>query len=403
MNTDCTNTKRDVYCCYLLRCLKPKWNNSQYIGFTNNPPRRIRQHNGELKNGAKQTRKKRPWEMVLFIYGFPTKHSALQFEWAWQKPKYSRLVKHHLSKKSYKAGVNGKIQILLEMIQMLPFKNYALSINWTNYRNYQQYQSLINDDNIPKYINIYIRPLNKLFYFHKKPKNDVVIFSKNNQNGDLLDKYQKDIKYCHPSIIYTHCCQKKEELHHLRGLNQSSLLLQFDNKFTKCPNKKCNAYLHLLCLSKSALKQNMESFKNKCKDNNDKSNNLGISNQVRIIPNNVQCPKCKNIELWPDYIRNTLRFVDITIESDVEEEDDDDFDDDDLSEDEFEEQFDDGLHSIDIDDQYNYDNSMDIDQSLEKEVNDCMENENGIECESDEDDDIGMSLRDRLRKRGLMK
>lgn len=360
MNTDSTNTKRDVYCCYLLKCLNPKWNNSQYIGFTNNPPRRIRQHNGELKNGAKQTRKKRPWEMVLFIYGFPTKHSALQFEWAWQKPKYSRLVKHNLTKKSYKSGVYGKIQILIEMIQMLPFKNYPLSINWTNYRNYQQYQSLINDNNIPKYINIYIRPLNKLFYFHKKPKNNnIMILSENDKNGDLLNKYQKDIKYCHPSIIYTHCCQKKEELHFLRGLNQSLLLLKFDNKFTKCPNKRCNAYLHLLCLSKYTLKQNMELFENKnnkCYDKNE-----GISNKLKIIPNQVQCPKCKNIELWPDYIRNTLRFVDITIEEEQE------------FEQEFEEESEQG-------------------------------SEPGSEEEYfDDNDDVEMSLRDRLKKRGLLR
>ena len=99
MNTE-LNTNRSVYCCYLLRCLNPKWNNSEYIGFTNNPPRRIRQHNGELTNGARKTKKKRPWEMVLFIYGFPTKHSALQFEWAWQKPLYSRLVKHNINKEN---------------------------------------------------------------------------------------------------------------------------------------------------------------------------------------------------------------------------------------------------------------------------------------------------------------
>ena len=46
--------------------------------FTVNPKRRIRQHNGEITSGATRTKKKRPWEMTLCIYGFPTQVAALQ-------------------------------------------------------------------------------------------------------------------------------------------------------------------------------------------------------------------------------------------------------------------------------------------------------------------------------------
>jgi predicted GIY-YIG superfamily endonuclease len=66
------------FCCYLLRSLCPRLKGRTYIGFTVNPRRRIRQHNGEISSGAWRTRRGRPWEMVLCIHGFPTNVAALQ-------------------------------------------------------------------------------------------------------------------------------------------------------------------------------------------------------------------------------------------------------------------------------------------------------------------------------------
>ena len=49
------------YFCYLLTSCDPRYKNHTYVGFTVNPKRRLRQHNGELTNGAKRTTRKRPW------------------------------------------------------------------------------------------------------------------------------------------------------------------------------------------------------------------------------------------------------------------------------------------------------------------------------------------------------
>jgi structure-specific endonuclease subunit SLX1 len=72
----------DVQCVYVLRSLNPAHTRSTYVGYTNHPARRLRQHNGELTSGARRTKGKRPWEMAAVVAGFPTKTSALQFEWA---------------------------------------------------------------------------------------------------------------------------------------------------------------------------------------------------------------------------------------------------------------------------------------------------------------------------------
>ena len=80
-----------MYFCYILRSLNEKYKNETYIGFTDDPLHRIRQHNGLIKGGAKFTKRKRPWKIVLVISNFPNKIIALKFEWAWQNPFKSTL------------------------------------------------------------------------------------------------------------------------------------------------------------------------------------------------------------------------------------------------------------------------------------------------------------------------
>jgi structure-specific endonuclease subunit SLX1 len=79
-----------MYFCYLLKSINEKCLGDTYIGFTDDPLRRLDQHNGKIKGGAKKTNKKRPWNLVIVISNFPNKHLALQFEWAWQNPFLSK-------------------------------------------------------------------------------------------------------------------------------------------------------------------------------------------------------------------------------------------------------------------------------------------------------------------------
>ncbi len=60
---------------YLLRCA----DNTLYCGITNDLPRRLRQHNGEINGGAKYTQGRRPCQLV-YCENHPDKSQALKRE-----------------------------------------------------------------------------------------------------------------------------------------------------------------------------------------------------------------------------------------------------------------------------------------------------------------------------------
>ena len=67
-----------MWFCYILK----NENGRTYNGSTNNPVRRLRQHNGAIKGGAKATsRTEGGWSYIAILSGFPDHINALQAEW----------------------------------------------------------------------------------------------------------------------------------------------------------------------------------------------------------------------------------------------------------------------------------------------------------------------------------
>ena len=73
-----------MFLVYLLKNEK-----KSYIGYTNNIERRLRQHNGEIKGGAKYTTRNKNdnnlWEPICIVYGFEDKCEAMKCEWEWKR------------------------------------------------------------------------------------------------------------------------------------------------------------------------------------------------------------------------------------------------------------------------------------------------------------------------------
>jgi structure-specific endonuclease subunit SLX1 len=60
-----------------------------YVGATVDLDHRLRQHNKEIKGGARATGAKvaqgEVWKRHCYVSGFPSWQSALQFEWRWKQ------------------------------------------------------------------------------------------------------------------------------------------------------------------------------------------------------------------------------------------------------------------------------------------------------------------------------
>lgn len=69
--------------CYILRNKQARFRHLTYNGSTNDPKRRLRQHNGEICGGAKYTSGRGGgWEIYALLTGFVDHRNALSCEWA---------------------------------------------------------------------------------------------------------------------------------------------------------------------------------------------------------------------------------------------------------------------------------------------------------------------------------
>lgn len=127
--------------CYLLSSVRSPRSLRCYIGFTTHPQRRIRQHNGELLAGAKRTSKHRPWKYLVVISGFPNKVVALQFEWQFQHPLESRIVRSEMNvHQRWSKGWRGKLELLALLTEIRLWSQLRLSLNFLDENAYRWFR-----------------------------------------------------------------------------------------------------------------------------------------------------------------------------------------------------------------------------------------------------------------------
>ena len=112
-------------------------NHATYVGATVNLEHRLRQHNCEIKGGARATsmkvKKGEIWKRVCHIEGFPTWSECLKFEWAWKF--YSRKLSINLFPlERRKRALETLVSLEKSTSKAIPFCEWETPINivWEN-------------------------------------------------------------------------------------------------------------------------------------------------------------------------------------------------------------------------------------------------------------------------------
>lgn len=103
-----------MYFVYLLQEID---GNRTYVGFTSDLERRLKQHNGIMKGGAKSTRG-RQWKIHSYISGILDMKKGLQLEWR---------IKHPYGKKKI-SGIEKRLEVINYVLNLPQFsvENYSL-------------------------------------------------------------------------------------------------------------------------------------------------------------------------------------------------------------------------------------------------------------------------------------
>ena len=291
-----------MYFCYILYSLHPKYLYNTYIGFTDDPLHRLRQHNGEIKGGAKYTKRRRPWKLILVISNFPNKIAALKFEWAWQNPFSSNFIKGDIDNQiiipkmtkkklsNYYISIKFKIEVLNLLINSKVFGRINLNIN-------------IFDDNptediiISDILKSNFTKINKNINFEEFKKN---MKDNNNKENINIDEELNSFEglniadkciICEEEFNNNKETKNKNEINILsessEGINEennnnNSIKEKKIDYIVKC--NKCNCPFHMICLANYELEKNGDIF--------------------NLVPEKADCYVCGNSLIWSEWVKD---------------------------------------------------------------------------------------------------
>ncbi|RAL09149.1 structure-specific endonuclease subunit SLX1 [Aspergillus homomorphus CBS 101889] len=278
MDLDHTKPIPAYYCCYLLRSTKK--HACLYIGSTPHPARRLAQHNGDTKGGARRTHHddKRPWEMVLTVEGFTSRVAALQFEWAWQNPKRARQITANYQSESTGArpkgrgsrrSMNAHLEDLHLLLRSTPFAHWPLKARFFAADVHQTWRVLA--DRVQGFLPDHIEVIVDGNCARAR-------FPHDEEQGRVKRVTGMKVNYTHLQDYIDKAMFLLEDSEDCRCGVCAARLVPDGELVVVCPHDNCYCTSHLLCLSAKFLKN--------------------AEDPDRLVPISGNCPGCQKTVEW---------------------------------------------------------------------------------------------------------
>ncbi|KAG8966844.1 Slx4p interacting protein [Tulasnella sp. 419] len=286
------------YACYLLRSMKTPRSKATYVGSTPNPPRRLRQHNGEITQGANKTKRNRPWVMTMNVHGFPSRLAALQFEWAWQHPHLSRhlrtggfgeneIAKPIFPRNGKSSLLKTKIMVARRMLAASPYNTWPLRVKLFT----EEAIQLWNDAGTE-------HPGLPNGFEHTTELEGVD--GKSWKQGQGMIRKEQPIDVTDVAFTLGHLAKHSSMLasspFQRCSICNDTIDLATANPLTiaLCPTTKCLSVSHLKCLSQQFLAE-------------PQSESHSRTSILTMIPRGGTCGDCKEYVLWGDVVKGCYR------------------------------------------------------------------------------------------------
>ncbi|KAL5514722.1 hypothetical protein ACEPAG_2038 [Sanghuangporus baumii] len=325
-----------------INSVKTPKSTATYIGSTPNPPRRLRQHNGELTNGAWKTSRSRPWVMQMIVHGFPSRLAALQFEWAWQHPHLSRHLRQARSDGQMfgtgkrRSGVNGtlkgNIKTVRTMLATHPYSTWPLHVKLFTHEAVKHWAaadsvgSLLTRDRKTK---TKLPDLDAVDLCKDMPRGFTVSVELEGVDGkgqgnsragsgsgrtgpiDVTDsQFTAEHLEKHTAVLANPApptCSVCNESLSVPRSTETVPALEDQLALALCPAPACKGTAHLLCLARKFLSEDVDG-----------------RGTPKLIPRGGECPTCLRYVLWGDIIRGCYRRwggkrKDVNIRDEVED------------------------------------------------------------------------------------
>ncbi|KZO89778.1 hypothetical protein CALVIDRAFT_559051 [Calocera viscosa TUFC12733] len=257
------------YACYVLRSLgtRPRGRKT-YIGTTTDPARRLRQHNGELTQGARKTSLDRPWIMSMLVHGFPSKLHALQFEWALQHPWKSRHLAHHFPTIIGRSKLPRIVSVVRTMVSSPTYHAWPLHVTLLDAHAVEAWKAAADTSGkLPAGCKVTTKKLRVT----KAGAQDV-----SKAGFDIADVKFRDIMLGNQIRVeglarHPKCSICREKVDVSQPLTTAS-----------CPSDGCTSVSHIDCLGRDFASH---------------------ASHDPLLPRSGKCNQCKTTVLWGDVIR----------------------------------------------------------------------------------------------------